>query len=104
PPPPRPPPPHPPSPTRRSSDLIPAAGARRPAPLARQLHGGGADRRAPRAARRPPSRLGAMAARGGDRGEAARDGHGAGDAGGTRSEEHTSELQSHLNLVCRLLL
>src|SRR5260370_15287899 len=28
---------------------------------------------------------------------------GAGDYGG-RSEEHTSELQSHLNLVCRLLL
>src|SRR5260370_26235696 len=28
------------------------------------------------------------------------------DAGGVhrRSEEHTSELQSHLNLVCRLLL
>src|SRR5207237_2618593 len=25
-------------------------------------------------------------------------------AGGVRSEEHTSELQSHLNLVCRLLL
>src|SRR5260370_1979128 len=25
-------------------------------------------------------------------------------AGGDRSEEHTSELQSHLNLVCRLLL
>src|SRR5260370_24115749 len=24
--------------------------------------------------------------------------------GTTRSEEHTSELQSHLNLVCRLLL
>src|SRR5690242_20876627 len=24
--------------------------------------------------------------------------------GGTRSEEHTSELQSHVNLVCRLLL
>src|SRR5260370_31192417 len=24
--------------------------------------------------------------------------------GETRSEEHTSELQSHLNLVCRLLL
>src|SRR4051812_49622919 len=23
---------------------------------------------------------------------------------GTRSEEHTSELQSHVNLVCRLLL
>src|SRR5260370_18365895 len=25
-------------------------------------------------------------------------------SGGERSEEHTSELQSHLNLVCRLLL
>src|SRR5260370_31404927 len=25
-------------------------------------------------------------------------------AAGPRSEEHTSELQSHLNLVCRLLL
>src|SRR5260370_18156029 len=25
-------------------------------------------------------------------------------SGGARSEEHTSELQSHLNLVCRLLL
>src|SRR5260370_22072874 len=25
-------------------------------------------------------------------------------ASGRRSEEHTSELQSHLNLVCRLLL
>src|SRR5690242_21507477 len=24
--------------------------------------------------------------------------------GGLRSEEHTSELQSHVNLVCRLLL
>src|SRR5260370_2877848 len=29
---------------------------------------------------------------------------GAGDGGHGRSEEHTSELQSHLNLVCRLLL
>src|SRR5207237_2269502 len=26
------------------------------------------------------------------------------DSHGHRSEEHTSELQSHLNLVCRLLL
>src|SRR5207237_10100931 len=26
------------------------------------------------------------------------------DLGRARSEEHTSELQSHLNLVCRLLL
>src|SRR5207237_8425130 len=28
----------------------------------------------------------------------------AADPGGARSEEHTSELQSHLKLVCRLLL
>src|SRR5690242_21319263 len=28
----------------------------------------------------------------------------AGAAGAARSEEHTSELQSHVNLVCRLLL
>src|SRR5690242_20878493 len=27
-----------------------------------------------------------------------------GDDWGVRSEEHTSELQSHVNLVCRLLL
>src|SRR4051812_49450518 len=26
------------------------------------------------------------------------------DGGAARSEEHTSELQSHVNLVCRLLL
>src|SRR5260370_6090981 len=26
------------------------------------------------------------------------------NSGSSRSEEHTSELQSHLNLVCRLLL
>src|SRR5690242_21397451 len=37
------------------------------------------------------------------------DGHrpgapGAGDGHRRRSEEHTSELQSHVNLVCRLLL
>src|SRR5260370_7181493 len=30
--------------------------------------------------------------------------HGGPIAVGYRSEEHTSELQSHLNLVCRLLL
>src|SRR6266571_3981534 len=29
---------------------------------------------------------------------------GTADRGGWRSEEHTSELQSHVNLVCRLLL
>src|SRR5437667_3283690 len=38
--------------------------------------------------------------------EAARDAVAPGDriAGGLRSEEHTSELQSHHDLVCRLLL
>src|SRR5438093_2360963 len=35
---------------------------------------------------------------------ASRDGHRAGRRGGARSEEHTSELQSLTNLVCRLLL
>src|SRR5438477_4808948 len=41
------------------------------------------------------------ARRWGDRG---RDRGDAGRVAGTRSEEHTSELQSHVNLVCRLLL
>src|SRR5438034_3550549 len=36
------------------------------------------------------------------RGDLGRDGDGAG--GPRRSEEHTSELQSHSDLVCRLLL
>src|SRR5260370_30409878 len=31
-------------------------------------------------------------------------GAGSGSGANTRSEEHTSELQSHLNLVCPLLL
>src|SRR2546430_3072127 len=40
-----------------------------------------------------------------DRQPDARDRHGVGaDRGGERSEEHTSELQSQSNLVCRLLL
>src|SRR5436190_10453994 len=49
---------------------------------------------------------------GGRHGEGGPGGPGAGDqagagverAGGLRSEEHTSELQSHSDLVCRLLL
>src|SRR5260221_6148020 len=40
---------------------------------------------------------------GGDRIELVHDAH-AGLAGDGRSEEHTSELQSHSDLVCRLLL
>src|SRR2546422_5717016 len=63
--------------------------------LFRSLVGGGGDARPRRAARgRPPRvRLARRAPRPGD-----------GAAGRGRSEEHTSELQSRLHLVCRLLL
>src|SRR6185369_17997525 len=40
----------------------------------------------------------------GSDGRMALDGGRAGNEDRPRSEEHTSELQSHLNLVCRLLL
>src|SRR5688572_32629562 len=46
---------------------------------------------------------GTVARAGGSGGCGARRGRGAGTRGG-RSEEHTSELQSQSNLVCRLLL
>src|SRR4051812_49468009 len=50
--------------------------------------------------RRPGPRLAGQAGAGGARGRLVR-----GSGGPTaRSEEHTSELQSHVNLVCRLLL
>src|SRR5207237_7978123 len=68
-------------PTRRSSDL-PRAGPRAPRSL----------QRAARLPRSPPAR-GREGRRRLSRQLRAR-----------RSEEHTSELQSHLNLVCRLLL
>src|SRR5690606_41953336 len=83
-------------PTRRSSDLErPPRGTGRAHSPARGAHvGGGARRRGPRAgARRPPRRP--------DR--RARPRLRAG-AAVPRSEEHTSELQSRENLVCRLLL
>src|SRR2546422_3484694 len=58
--------------------------------LSRSDHGGGGSRReAHQAVRRPRP----VRACGPD-----------GQAGGARSEEHTSELQSRLHLVCRLLL
>src|SRR2546430_11154680 len=51
-----------------------------------------------------PERSGAAAPRRSPRGAAGR-GSAAGTSGlGVRSEEHTSELQSQSNLVCRLLL
>src|SRR2546427_9430869 len=55
-------------------------------------------RRAPAARRSPPSRS-SPRRRGGGRSRSARTGRAA-----DRSEEHTSELQSQSNLVCRLLL
>src|SRR5882762_10712039 len=46
----------------------------------------------------------AAAARRRNRPRAGRAARNSGAAPSVRSEEHTSELQSHLNLVCRLLL
>src|SRR5687768_17916072 len=66
-------------PTRRSSDLAGAGTARR-------------STRAPRRARRPSTASRRAPPR--TRGAASR----------ARSEEHTSELQTRLHLVCRLLL
>src|SRR5690242_20840616 len=72
-------------PTRRSSDLDPAA------------RGAGGE---------AVDRVGVAAAVAGALGRARpeRVRAGSGTRLGTRSEEHTSELQSHVNLVCRLLL
>src|SRR5207237_8507251 len=70
-------------PTRRSSDLRPERAS------------------AAAAARRPRARY--RAVRGAHHGERRALGRRA-DRHLRRSEEHTSELQSHLNLVCRLLL
>src|SRR5262249_59233216 len=92
-----PPPPAPPSfPTRRSSDLdaagrLPSRASRRYAAhhrlLDQRLRAGDSDRR--QGQRPPPDHR----ARGR-----------AGPLRASRSEEHTSELQSLTNLVCRLLL
>src|SRR5260370_13790231 len=81
----------PPFPTRRSSDLLPA-----PASVVRPHR----PRLAAPPARDEPARaIGrAAGARPGPHHLARR------PAAAARSEEHTSELQSHLNLVCRLLL
>src|SRR5699024_12686984 len=76
-------------PTRRSSDLrCPAAGCRR---VLRRI---GPPRRRSRPARRPRSPPTSGAA-GEPRGRA--------PGSAPRSEEHTSELQSRFDLVCRLL-
>src|SRR5690242_21074572 len=71
--------------------------------VARHLAIGDGDRRIAHPVRRPVGDRVAVAAR---RGElAGHGGDGPEDAPlGARSEEHTSELQSHVNLVCRLLL
>src|SRR4051812_49668763 len=88
------------SPTRRSPDL---AGA---GEVAQRHQDGG---RAHRRAHHPGGARARGLAGGGATGHAQDGGiappQPAGQAGGLRrSEEHTSELQSHVNLVCRLLL
>src|SRR4051812_49585965 len=67
-------------------------------------------RRVPRRERGPPRSVGVAPLRhrrpDGERADARASLRGAGQGfgGDVRSEEHTSELQSHVNLVCRLLL
>src|SRR5438477_5425871 len=78
-------------PTRRSSDLL-ALGPVGRAPRARARQGGAGQSRSG----------GAVCA--GPRVAPARGCGARGSGRKQRSEEHTSELQSHVNLVCRLLL
>src|SRR5690606_41097028 len=79
-------------PTRRSPDLSPPPRPYRPRPLRRR-------RVRPRPPPRPSHRR-----RTPPRPRRNRDGRGPGRPRRDRSEEHTSELQSRENLVCRLLL
>src|SRR5260370_31486094 len=67
--------------SRSSSEL--ASAARSPGPAVRETETDSIEPRHPRRSNRSRSH---------------------GPRGRGRSEEHTSELQSHLNLVCRLLL
>src|SRR5690606_40661172 len=83
-------------PTRRSSDLNAEAAALSLRSLSGQLHGAAAAMtfESIDASRRAAS----------GRFDRLRDGSEAAGSWATRSEEHTSELQSRENLVCRLLL
>src|SRR5207247_10079819 len=86
------------SPTRRSSDLrrgMPVAGVARDEALLDQRSQSAAERLAADARRSPREEA-----------EDDPDGKRAGNAADCvrRSEEHTSELQSRVDLVCRLLL
>src|SRR5438034_4273099 len=74
-------------PTRRSSDLMEARAAAEPATESRMVLTAQHDELGTESGDRALE---------GDRGRA--------DADAERSEEHTSELQSHSDLVCRLLL
>src|SRR5690242_20937230 len=80
-------------PTRRSSDLFHPPSDTRPAdlPWLAEIPAGRFCGPTRRCARRLPGPAQTLFA-------------GADRAPGPRSEEHTSELQSHVNLVCRLLL
>src|SRR5258708_10327042 len=68
----------------------------------REIRHGGAGNQASRAVGRQPQRLANPAKN--DFLQFRRDGGHRGGIGGSRSEEHTSELQSPDHLVCRLLL
>src|SRR5688500_7993899 len=94
----------PPFPTRRSSDLRRfAARARRGAHADRRRGCRGPEE--PAAPARHRAHRGARACRVGRAARGTlRDGDGRGSREDHRSEEHTSELQSPCNLVCRLLL
>src|SRR5688572_22084083 len=78
-------------PTRRSSDLVLRTLRLLRSPASRASRSVVSARRVARKSRRVAA----------TRHHAARDGR---DPDSTRSEEHTSELQSQSNLVCRLLL
>src|SRR5690606_42057221 len=86
-------------PTRRSSDLEAAPGRRRARALRGTVDDGAFPRLAPRRGGKAPLGERCLCPR--RRCGLAR---GCGGARARRSEEHTSELQSRENLVCRLLL
>src|SRR5207248_5720061 len=87
-------------PTRRSSDLGESANA----PSDGDEDGAGSARRKGWAGRQGQARLSAQPRKTHAKRSRVRVSFAIRDPSGTRSEEHTSELQSPYDLVCRLLL